>query len=482
MSNKNIMSNKLWLAAGLVLSMLASCKKDFLDVVPVDRIPKEQFYKTQADFNAAVFGIYAAQRNMYTGNELALYNLEETRSDNTNQDYGRQTEHKAVDNFTVEAGNTSITGMWSSAYDCINLCNAVIGRIPDADIDAAFKQQYLGEALFVRAQVYFLLLQDYGAVPLRLTETISLNGNNNLARSSTDSVYGQIISDLTKAATSLPKNYSGADIGRATSYAAYTLLGKVDLQKGDNAGATTALRNVVFAGSPYSLLTNYADLWNPNTKNSPESIFELQFLPPLNGSPFWNDFAPLTLNVPGGNYGSTSPNTPTQDLINSYETGDTRLAASIAYDPDNRPYILKFKDPGVKVGNDATNNFPILRYADAKLMLAEAVGETQEAYDQINDVRHRAGLGPISSATPGAFTDKLMHERQVELAFECQRWHDLLRMGPAKAISIMNANLAHEFPGLGITIDAHDLLAPLPIDEGQTNTLLNQNPGYIPFR
>lgn len=481
MPNKNISRSRLWLGACLVVSMLGSCKKDFLDVVPVDRIPKEQFYKTQSDFNAAVYGIYAAQRNLYTGNELALYNLEETRSDNTNQNYGRQTEHRAVDNFTVEAGNTSITGMWSAAYYCINLCNAVVNRIPDADIDATVKQQFLGEALFVRAQLYFLLLQDYGGVPLRLKETISLNGDNNLARSSADSVYGQIISDLTKAAAGLPKSYQGSDIGRATSYAAYTLLGKVELQKGDRNAAVTALRNVVFSGSPYSLLPNYADLWNPATKNSAESIFELQFLPPLNGSPFWNIFAPLTLNVPGGNFGSTSPNTPTKDLINAYETGDTRLAASIGYDPDNRPYILKFKDAGVKVGGDANNNFPILRYADAKLMLAEALGESSEAYDQINDVRHRAGLGSISAATPGTFMDKLMHERQVELAFECQRWHDLLRMGNAAAISIMNTNLAHEFPGLNISIDAHDLLAPLPIDEGQTNTLLVQNPGYIPF-
>lgn len=217
---------------------------------------------------------------------------------------------------------------------------------------------------------------------------------------------------------------------------------------------------------------------HPEQKNSPESIFEIQFLPPLNGCPFWNFFAPPSLNVPGGTNGSTSPNTPTQDLIDAYEAGDTRLAASIAYDAGGRPYIKKFKDPGVAVGNDANTDFPILRYADAKLLLAEALGESTEAYDQINDVRHRAGLGPISSATPGTFIEKLMHERQVELAFECHRWHDLLRMGQSAAISIMNTNLAHEFPGNNISIDAHNLLAPIPNTELQTNTLAKQNPGY----
>lgn len=479
MSKKYKYSNGSWLIAVLCISILASCSKDFLNVVPTDRIPKQEFYKTEADLTAAVYGIYSAQKNLYTFAELALYNLEETRSDNTNQNYGLQTEHRAADNFTMQAGNTTVSGMWSAAYNCINLCNALIDRAPAVQMDDTRKKQLMGEALFIRGQVYFLLLQDYGKLPLRLHETVALSGNNNLARSSVDSVYLQIIGDLQTASTTLPANYSGADVGRATSYAAYALLGKVQLQKGDNTAAVAALRKVVFVGTPYSLLTNYADLWNPATKNSAESIFELQFLPPLNGSPFWNFFAPTSLGVPGGNNRSTSPNTPTQDLMDAYEPGDIRKDASLAKDPSGRAYILKFKDPAVSVGNDARNNFPVLRYADAMLLLAEALGETPEAYDLINLVRARANLGPISAATPGAFIDKLMHERQVEFAFECHRWHDLLRMGQVKALSIMNANLAREFPGVGIVIDAHQLIAPLPLTETQTNTLADQNPGYV---
>jgi len=131
------------------------------------------------------------------------------------------------------------------------------------------------------------------------------------------------------------------------------------------------------------------------------------------------------------------------------------------------------------VGNDANNNFPVIRYADALLLLAEALGESPEAYGLINEVRARAHLGPISAATPGTFIDKVMHERQVELAFECQRWHDLLRLDQAETLSIMNAHLAREFPGNNISIDAHNLLAPLPDTEIQTNALATQNPGYV---
>jgi hypothetical protein len=481
MKTKNIFSNGLGMMLLLSLSILSSCSKKFLDVVPVDRIPKEEFYKTAEDLNTAVYGCYSNQRAMYTAWELALYNLEETRSDNTNQDLGRQAEHKAVDNFSAAAGNTSIFGFWATAYDCINVCNAVIDRAPAVDMDETLRNQYIGEALFIRAQAYFLLVQDYGGVPLRLHETVSLSGDNNLVRAGVDSVYLQIFTDLQTASADLPASYSGGDVGRATSYAAFTLLGKAYLQHGDDADAVTALRHVVVAGSPYSLLPVYADLWNPANKNSAESIFELQFLPPLNGAPFWNDFAPPSLNVPGGNNGNTSPNTPTKDLIEAYEPGDARYAASIAFDGSGQPYILKFKDPGVQVGNDASTDFPVLRYADALLMLAEALGESNESYGYINQVRERAGLGDISAATPGTFIDKIMHERQVEFAFECQRWHDLLRLPQAEALAIMNANLAREFPGQNIVIDAHNLLAPLPNTEGQTNNLVTQNPGYTPF-
>ncbi len=479
MLSKNNYINKRWIVLVISISILSSCSKDFLDVVPVDRIPKEEFFKTEADLTSAVYGIYAAQRNLYVDNELGLYNLEETQSDNTNQIYGLQTEHRAVDNFTVQSGNTSITGTWASAYYAINLCNAVVDRGPAIDMDETTKAQLIGEALFVRACIYFQLVQDYGAIPLRVKETVTLAGDNNMTRTSVDSVYTQIVADLQLAASTLPASYSGTAVGRATSYAANALLGKVSLQHGDPASAVTALRKVVFTGSPYSLLPNYADLWNPANKNSAESIFEIQFLPPLDGSPYWNYFAPASLNVPGGQNRSVAPNTPNQDLIDEYESGDTRLAASIGIDPNNRPYILKFKDPGVIVGNDASNDIPVLRYADAILLLAEALGETGEAYDLINTVRSRAHLGPIDASTPGTFIHKLMHERRVELAFELQRWHDLHRLPEAETISIMNANLAEVFPGLNITMDSHSLIAPIPNTELGSNKLATQNPGYV---
>src|SRR5699024_1752958 len=221
-----------------------------------------------------------------------------------------------------------------------------------------------------------------------------------------------------------------------------------------------------------------ADLWKPGNKNTKESLFEIQFTPPKTGSPFWNFFAPPSLGIPGGTNGSVAPNTPTQDLIDAYEPGDERKAASIAYTPDGRPYIAKFKDPGVSTGNDANIDFPVLRYADVLLMLAEAMGESTQAYHLIDSVRNRAGLPSIDGSTPGTFMEKLMHERQVELAFECQRWHDILRMGASKAVNLMNAHLASEYPNQDFQIDQHDLLNPMPVSEMQSNSKMEPNPGY----
>lgn len=464
------------LAISLMI-VLSSCSDNFLNIVPIDRIPKVAFFKSESDLVVAVNGVYAAQREMYSGGEFGLYNIEETRSDNTNQKLGRQTEHRAVDNFTADGGNTSYNQVWGYAYNVINLANAVVDRSPGIKMDEAVKNRLVAEARFIRACTYFDLVQDFGGVPLRLKETVSLSGDNNLAKSPVEAVYGQIVDDLTFASQNLSASYSGADIGRATSGAAFGMLGKAALQNGDKAGAKAALQAVVDSHE-YSLLPDYADLWVAGSKNTKESLFEIQYNPPLSGSPLWNHFAPASLNVPGGTGSLVAPNTPTTDLINAYEPGDKRKAASIGIAPDGTPYILKFRDPNVKIGNDANVDFPVLRYADVLLMLAEATGESDEAYGLINQVRVRAGLKDIDASTPGTFQEKLMHERQVELAFECQRFHDILRLGSDKAVKLMNAHLSREYPGQHFVIDANDLLNPIPVSEMQSNDKMEQNAGY----
>jgi hypothetical protein len=121
---------------------------------------------------------------------------------------------------------------------------------------------------------------------------------------------------------------------------------------------------------------------------------------------------------------------------------------------------------------NSSHPFPILRYADVLLLLAEADGESPEAYALINQVRARATLGPLSPTVPSTFSDTLLHERRVEFGFENQRWHDLLRFGVA--IQVMDAQLAP----LGVSLQSWNLLDPISQTTLAANPNLTQNPGY----
>jgi hypothetical protein len=219
----------------------------------------------------------------------------------------------------------------------------------------------------------------------------------------------------------------------------------------------------------YHLLSTYAAVFDINSRNSAESLFELQFTENTDPSPLESFFASPAAGIPGGGY---YYNVPTPDFINTFETGDPRKTVSMAVDPNGNYYCTKFNDPAMNSFGNSSHPFPILRYADVLLLLAEADGESQAAYDLINQVRARATLPPISAATPGAFSDKLLHERRVEFGFEYQRWHDLLRFGVA--IQVMNAQLAAQ----GVTIDATKLLDPISQTTLSANPKLVQNPGY----
>lgn len=177
------------------------------------------------------------------------------------------------------------------------------------------------------------------------------------------------------------------------------------------------------------------------------------------------------VGVPGGGLGY---NLATRDLVDAYEPGDLRKAVTIKADPNDIYYTIKYNDPTMTAANNSSHNFPILRYADVLLMLAEALGETPESYGYINEIRDRAGLDPIDAGTPGTFEEKLLHERRVELAFENHRWHDLLRFGVA--VPVMNAHF--QYIGLNITINQDDLLMPIPQTAISANPKLVQNPGY----
>lgn len=418
-----------------------SCSQEFTDLNPVTQRNVNGFYLTAGDMTTAINAAYKALQLNGAYNQ-SYWIMQEMRSDNTDQGpdgTGLGAELTVIDNFSEIATSEIVTAAYTDSYLGIARCNIVLDRIGSISMDANLKERIRGEALFLRSLFYYNLTVSFGRIPLSLTEPKSVAEGLAMPQVAASQIYQQLIADLQNAEAALPVKYAQADIGRATKGAAAALLGKVMLTAGDKAGAATVLKRIVDSYG-YNLLPDYAGLWGLANKNNAESIFEVQFKGggTGTGNAFTNAFSPLLRQTTGA-----YKNRPTVGMMNAFERGDDRFLKSMdtsfvnssgvlnSHSRNDTRFITKFGKENAFNENDASYNFMVLRYADVLLMLAEALGESPEAYSYINQVRARAKLSPIGAATSGTFEEKLLRERRVELAFENHRWADLLRFGKA---------------------------------------------------
>lgn len=498
------------LLAGLLalLAAATSCNKTFLDETPQSFVSGSTYFKTQADFTQAVNGAYAGLRTLYgtpftsdANPGYGAWQMGEMRSDNTTFIY-RSAQRGYVDRENVatflDDATTGAAGLkYDADYVIIARANDVISRIDAATFDAATKDNLKGQALFLRALAYFDLVRYFGDVPLALTPATTL-AETSLPRSPRADVYAQIVADAKAAAPLLPLK-AAQEAGRATRGSAQMLLGDVYLTLKQYADAETVLRQLV-SSSAYSLVADYANVFSTTNKNNSESIFEVQYLQGATTglqSNFIYTFLPV-LTDPGVVTGLSGPsntwggfNIPTPDLLASYEANDARKAASVGT-VDGYPYIKKYQHPHA-IWNNTDDNWPVYRYSEALLALAEVLNEQNKSADALpflNQVRSRAGLGAASAAGQAAVRTAIAHERQVELAFENKRWLDLVRTGQAVAVmSAFGARVkanptAYYYPAgvapvpTSYVVTDNRLLFPIPLREIQLNPQLTQNPGY----
>lgn len=491
--------NKKYIAILFLMLAVVSCE-DFLEKNPLDTVNTENFYQTAEDAIAAINAAYQPlQRpklhNMRMWTTDIIAGNSEVGANPVEANDGIETKDQA--NFITTTDNRGVLDLYQGPAPGILYANLVLQKVPSIEMDEELKNRILGEAKFLRAYYYFVLVRFFGDVPLILLPQTP-GDDLRPARTPKAEVYAQIIKDLEEAKEELPQReaYAAADIGRASKGAAAGMLAKVYLTLGDWEKTVALCNEVTSLG--YALNTDYASNFNPETENSIESLFEVQYINPVNN--FWDDAnqSSWTTNFMGPRDSPLTSvgwgwNQPTQEFVDAYEAGDLRKDVTIFYEGgpqfDGKDYkasmsyvtgysVRKFVLPAAYVPTGSSGsplNWPVLRYADVLLMKAEALnelGRTTEAEDPLNQVRERAGLDPVSGLSKDQFREAVLHERRMELAFEGHRWFDLIRVqngvyGLAflHAIGKTNATEKH-------------LLFPIPQAERDVNPNLTQNPGY----
>ena len=475
-----------------------------LEQQPISEIGEGSFYETTEQINAAVVacynGLQAPMRNEWM--------LTELRSDNarlrtTATSSGDNTLLMDLDQQAASSSNKRIYEYWLASYNNISRCNTVLGNL-DVVNDAAIRNQYEGEALFIRSYHYFNLVRLFGPLFI-VTERISAAEAKKYDRKSVVLVYTQIIDDLNAIIddNKLPTAYPSDQKGRITVWAAKSLLAKVYMtrhESGDYDLAELLLKDVIDNSGHSLVLTSYADVFSITNELNNEIIFTVRYTSGGYGlgCPFGNLFAPDQSGSNVINGDGSANNYPSSSLAQAYTANDARKDATIALNYESklpngateivdRRYVTKYLSP-VATRYDGDKDWPVIRFADIVLLYAEVINEKEgpdAALPFINQTRTRADLVEIISAnvpTKHAMRMEIEKERRLELAYENHRWFDLLRTG--RAISVINKHLqSDEFEEYYSKVpfsllNENTILLPIPQDELNINPNIAQNPGY----
>jgi hypothetical protein len=491
---------------------------DELGQDPISNGGAASFYENAADFQVAVNGIYnALGANPQTGNGYAIrrFELAETRSDNVYSPGTGVRDWNPINNFEKTlATNTYINEAWTTNYLGILRANTVLDKLNASVVpDDATRNQLEGEAKFLRAFFYFDLVRWFGKVPI-FTHVATPTEALTVPRSPVSDVYDQIILDFNDAIAKLPDSYTGANVGRATSLAAKSMLGLVYLTRtgitygieGPGMGTSeytqaVALFNDVINTGKLGWVPKYSDIFSYANENNPDIVFDIQSIGGNSGdigvgarfpTEQYDGFYATAIGLTfAGGVDSDSPKAPSVSFKASFEPGDARYTFSIlpsyksvAGSTINTGQYIKFLD-ATKAPVDRFNwpiNYPVLRYTDVLMMKAEAIlrggfgglGTQSDVDDIVNQVRARAGLGDVSGVT----LDMLLTERRHEFMAEGLRWHDLVRNGVV--ITVMNAwKTSDDIQKKIKSISETDIIYPIPQSQLTVKPgLYAQNPGY----
>ena len=513
------MKKYIYIFAFLGLSLCNQSCMNKLEILPNDQIITDNFFEkgTAEEIESGVNSMYQRLQSSYMYN-LRMWTLDIVAGEGSvgNEAGGNGLETTQLANFITTSDNSGAKELWRGPWAGISRTNWILNNIDDAARVSPEKiVQYKGEAHFLRALYYFNLVRLFGDVPLIKTQQTA-GDDLQVSRSPKEEVYELIIQDLKDAASMLPAQYElSSDIGRATKGASLGLLAKVylTLKKYDDVISTIEELDAL---NIYTLNRKYDWNFDYLRENGPESLFEVQYEKDVTtysefdilGQGGWhNDYmAPLAPIAIGGRWGNFGWFAVYPEFVNSYEAGDLRKSVSVwcqgdqykgwAYDPSvsqTGHNVKKFlcEDIGQDRAMDSPLNFPILRYADVLLMLAEAYNENNQldkAVAEFNKVRARVDMPGLNSGpawmlvtSKEQMAERIRKERAVEFAGEGLRFSDLRRWGweiASKAMSEVDAiNIYGEFLYTH-KFSERDMLWPIPGVEIERNEALKQNPGW----
>jgi len=464
----------------LLLAPLAGC--DVLTQVPPAALSDAEAFATPDRISKSAVGMYDQLQNAeFLGGRVLIYG--DIRSDDTNAAgyFGN------VSTFNMQPNDGTASNAWTGGYRSLYGANYFLQQIAKYTgvTSPALEAQYIGEAKFIRALIFFHLVNLYAqpynftadashlGIPLQLTApdaSTAFDASQNLPRSTVKEVYAQIEKDLGDAITALPEVYASSfdNTSRATKDAARTLLSRVYLYKGQYADAA-AMAGTVISGNRHSLQSLPTAPF-ALAAQTPENIFSIAMNSADN---------PNTNNALGQHYGRTKRNdiivTP-YARIDSTQFRSKDRRRTLLLDPATYPATASVNVSTLKYPNGPFDNVPIARYSEVLLNRAEGLAQTDagisaDAIALLNTVRSRSvpaiaaypAYTAASFASKQALIDAILFERRLELAFEGHRYYDLLRY--KRNSSRVNYGDPKE-------------IFPIPQVDIQQNPNLVQNPGY----
>ena len=454
MSKLKYMKNIKKIILATVVLFSSSCSDSFLDVNPTQSVSNESVIVDGATAQTAVLGVYSKmQSSSYYGGDG--YAATACLSSGDHIWVGTLNYYNAFPSHTYRADNTLLNNVWNQIFTTINGANNVIERVnalPETKITNALKNQYVGEAYFIRALAYFDLARAWGNIPLVLKPTVSPTDFAGVKQSTQKQVYQQALKDLDTAENLLPATINR---NRATKKTVYALKARIYLYNEDWQKAID-YSSLIIGDSNYELVSWPTILNNLNTK---ESIFELAFNTADQSAHFgsWsskdyrNQFAPGPVIF--------------NDLQNATNSGDRKQLIQDNSSPAIRNYFVQ------KLYWRATGENPtyILRLSEQYLIRAEAylkiaTPNAALSLQDLNKVRVRANVTPLNISNPQLLLGAIASERRLEFAFEPHRWFDLTRTKKAGEV-------------LGVT-DSNLWIFPIPFNDLEADDDLEQNPGY----